>query len=189
MRFIGIDPATTTGFVALDIEGNVLVEKSFRGKGKSIPGGISPEQRMSLENQLFQLLQPGDMIVKEGVAHRTPKLITTSKIHGGLEGMVTRKNLPFDEVAPDAVKKFVAVTGWKGQKGSKQRLKGTKEKKEAMAAAALKHFDYSNPSNDIVDAYIIARISLNLYLAREFKPMIDTFPYQIEVIESILNKA
>ncbi|MFC7559936.1 hypothetical protein ACFQY3_14785 [Paenibacillus farraposensis] len=128
MRFVGIDPATTTGVVALDIEGNVLVEKLLRGKGRDVPGGITPEQKVSLENQLFQLLQPGDVIVKEGIANRTPKLITTSKIHGALEGMITRKKLSFDEAAPNAVKKFVAVTGWKGQQGSKERLKGTKEK-------------------------------------------------------------
>lgn len=39
MRFVGIDPATTTGFVALDEEGNVLVETDVRGEGKVVPGG------------------------------------------------------------------------------------------------------------------------------------------------------
>lgn len=38
MRFLGIDPATTTGFVALDEEGNVLVEEDLRGTGKTVPG-------------------------------------------------------------------------------------------------------------------------------------------------------
>ncbi len=37
-RFVGIDPATKTGFVALDIDGNVLMETELKGKGPKVPG-------------------------------------------------------------------------------------------------------------------------------------------------------
>lgn len=163
-----------------------MVEVTFRGKGKGIAGGLSPEQRMSLENQLYSLLRPGDVILKEGVANGTQMIITTAKIHGGLEGMITRKGLTFEEIAPLAVKKFVDVQSWVGEKGSKVLLKG-KAKKEAMAAAAHKHFGYENVSHDIVDAYIIAKICEAIYRVRNGKPM-DSYPlYQHEVIWSIFD--
>ncbi|WP_081275966.1 hypothetical protein [Paenibacillus polymyxa] len=188
MRFVGIDPATTTGVVALDIEGNVLLQTAIRGKGPKIPGGITTPQLVSLQNQLYQLLQLGDEILKEDAAPGTQKGITTGMIHGNLRTIIHRKGLAFNLVMPSAVKKYVAVTGWTGETGSKRRLKDA-EKKKAMAAAAKLHFGYTHPSHDVVDAYIIARIALNLYRMREYMPLLDNEPYQIEVIESILNKA
>ncbi|MGO4181833.1 hypothetical protein AB4Z17_11675 [Paenibacillus sp. TAF43_2] len=186
MRFVGIDPATNTGFVALDSCGMPFVEELIRGEGKNQPGGISPEQRMSLENQLFVLLKPGDVVLKEGVANGTQMLITTAKIHGGLEGMVTRKGLRYDEIAPDSVKKFVAVESWTGTKGSKVRLDGP-AKKKAMAAAALEQYGYTNPSHDIVDAFIIAKICEAVYRVRNGRSLDEYPPHQSEVIESITD--
>lgn len=188
MRYVGIDPATNTGIVILDAYGNPIIETVLRGKGKSAPGGITQEQRVSLENQLYRLLQPGDVIMKEGIANGTQMLITTAKIHGGLESMITRKELIFDEVAPDAVKKFVNVSGWVGEPGSKQRLQG-KAKKKAMASAALKHFGYQHPSNDVVDAYIIAKIGEAVFRVRSAQQTLDDFQlvYQREVIWSIVD--
>lgn len=186
MRFVGIDPATNTGFVALDPYGMPLVEELIRGEGKNQPGGISPEQRMSLENQLFVLLKPGDVILKEGVANGTQMLITTAKIHGGLEGMVTRKGLRYEEIAPESVKKFVAVESWTGAKGSKVRLDGP-AKKKAMAAAALEQYGYTNPSHDIVDAFIIAKICEAVYRVRNGGSLDDYPPHQSEVIWSIID--
>lgn len=188
MRFVGIDPATHTGVVILDAAGNPILETVLVGKGRSAPGGITQEQRVSLENQLYRILQPGDEIMKEGIGYATERVVTTAKIHGGLESMITRKGLTFDEVAPDAVKKFVGVSNWTGEKGSKQRLKG-KAKKEAMAAAALEHFGYSNPRHDVVDAYIIAKIGEAVYRVRSGEKTLDDFEliYQREVIWSIID--
>lgn len=187
-RFVGIDPATFTGVVILDADGRPIGETVLKGKGKSAPGGITQEQRVSLENQLYSILRPGDVITKEGIGHATEMLITTAKIHGGLEGMITRKGLEFDEVAPNAVKKYVNVSGWVGEPGSKQRLKG-KAKKEAMAAATLEHFGYSNPRHDVVDAYIIAKIGEAVYRVRHGEKMLHDFhlEYQREVIWSIID--
>lgn len=188
-RFVGIDPATHTGVVILDAVGTPILETVLVGKGRAAPGGITQEQRVSLENQLYRILQPGDEIMKEGIGYATERVVTTAKIHGGLESMITRKGLTFDEVAPDAVKKFVGVTNWIGEKGSKERLKG-KSKKEAMAAAALEHFGYSNPQHDVVDAYIIAKIGEAVYKARNGGDMDDyRLLYQREVIWSIIDPA
>lgn len=187
MRIVGIDPATHTGVVILDVAGTPILETVLVGKGKSAPGGITQEQRVSLENQLYRILQPGDVIMKEGIGYATERIVTTAKIHGGLESMITRKGLTFDEVAPDAVKKFVRVSNWVGEKGSKQRLKGS-AKKKVMAAAALEHFGYSNPSHDVVDAYVIAKIGEAVYRVRNGGSL-DDYPriYQREVVWSIVD--
>lgn len=188
MRFVGIDPATTTGLVALDIDGNVLIETELKGKGPKEPGGISMEQLVSLENQLFQVIQPNDEIAIEQPAMNTPKGVTTGMIHGGCRTMIHRKKMVFNDVNPTRTKKYVGVTGWTGEQGSKRRLKD-KEKKKAVGDAVKEHFGYTHKSDNVVDAYIIARIALNLYRMREYMPLLDNEPYQIEVIESILNKA
>ncbi|MNW38935.1 hypothetical protein D3C74_160150 [compost metagenome] len=189
MRFVGIDPATNTGVVILDADGNPILETVIRGKGRTQPGGISLEQRVSLQNQLYRLLQSGDVVIKEAIAHGTPRLITSSKIHGGLEDMITRKGLRFDEVAPAAVKKFVRAKNHKIVDGVKRKLTSEKEKKGAMAEAALEHFNYSNPSHDVVDAYIIAQIGMAVHQVRSGEKTLEDFKliYQREVIWSIID--
>lgn len=188
MRFVGIDPATKTGFVALDIDGKVLEQVELKGKGPAVKGGISVEQLVSLENQLFGLLIPGDEIMIEQPAMGTQKGVTTGMIHGGLRTMIHRKNLGFNEINPIWTKKYVSVTGWTGEVGNKRRLKDT-EKKKAVADAAKEMFGYSHKSDNVTDAYIIARAAVNLYRMREYMPLLDTQPYQIEVTEAILNKS
>lgn len=188
MRFVGIDPATKTGLVALNDSGEVILEMELQGKGKKEQGGISVEQLVDLENQLYTLLKPGDEIVIEQPAAGTQKGVTTGMIHGGLRTMIQRKGLRFHEINPVHTKKYVGVTGWKGEPGSKVRLKD-KEKKAAVAAAVKELFGYLHKSDNVVDAYIIARAALNLYLLREYKPLLDTLPQQVEVVQAILEKA
>lgn len=183
MRLVGIDPATVTGFVAIDLDGNVLVAKDLKGNGK---GAMDVKQLVSLENLFYQHIQRFDEILIEDAAPSTQKGITTGMIHGGIRTMIHRKNLAFNVISPNAVKKYVAVTGWTGEIGNKRRLKD-KEKKAAMKKACLEHFGFTHKSDNVVDAYIIARIALNLYLLRELQPVLDTKPYQIEVINSILE--
>lgn len=188
MRFVGIDPATATGFVALDEQGDVLEEVELKGAGKVMKGGITDEQLADLGHQLYKHLKPGDEVVMEDAAPGTQRGITTGMIHGVLRYMIRRRSLNPNFVAPAAVKKYVGVTGWIGEAGNKRRLVD-KEKKKAIKDAVKEHFGYTHKSDNVIDAYIIARIALNLYLMREYKPLLDTLPYQVEVVESILNKA
>lgn len=185
MRFVGIDPATVTGLVALDSNGNALVAMDLKGKGK---GALDVKQLVSLENLIYQHIQRFDEILIEDAAPGTQRGITTGMIHGGIRSMIHRKKLAFNVLSPNSVKKYVGVTGWKGEVGNKVRLKGP-EKKAAMKKAVLNHFGFTHKSDNVIDAYIIARIALNLYLRRELKPMIDTASYQVEVVESILEGA
>lgn len=187
MRFVGVDPATKTGVVILDEQGNVIFEDELKGEGRKVKGGISTEELVSLENKFYKIIKPEDEISIEQPAMGTQMGVTTGMIHGGLRTMIFRKGLAFWDVNPAWTKKYVKVTGWVIENGKKRRFKDN-EKKKAMKDAALEHFGYTHKSDNVVDAYIIARIALNLYLMREYKPLLDTETYQVEVLESILNK-
>ncbi|WP_256846862.1 hypothetical protein [Paenibacillus sp. Pae108] len=165
----------------MDEYGNILEAKDLTGKSKD-----DIEKLIELENEVYRHLRKEDEIVIEAPPFDTQRAITAGMIHGGIRTMVYRKGLRFNEAAPNAVKKYVAVTGWVGEPGSKRRLKD-KEKKAAVKAAVLEHFGFEHKSDNVVDAYIIARIALNLYRCREFMPLLDTLPYQLEVVQDILN--
>jgi crossover junction endodeoxyribonuclease RuvC len=154
-RYVGIDPATCTGFCAIDERGNVLVEVEL---GKSVNGGLTIPQLIELENKISTLLEPDDVIMFESPGFATQKAVTTGMIHGGLRTAVHRKGLTFDEVTPAQVKKYVGVTGWIVEEGKKRRLVD-KEKKAAIKEAVLERFGYTHNSHNVVDAFILAQIS------------------------------
>ncbi|WP_025706242.1 hypothetical protein [Paenibacillus graminis] len=177
MRFVGIDPATTTGFVALDEDGNVLVATDVRGEGKRVPGGISTSMLVSLENKVYSLLKPGDIITIEQPAVGTQMAVTTGMIHGGLRSMIYRKGLEYIDVNPQRTKKFV---------NRNQRVP-TSEKKKHIAAGVLEHYGYQHSSDNVTDAYILARIAMELEEARRTGYIKKTPLFQYEVIKAILE--
>ncbi|MGG1638279.1 hypothetical protein [Paenibacillus sp. NRS-1760] len=179
MRFVGIDPATRTGIVALNLKGEVLVEMELKGKGPA--GAMSTPQLVDLENQLYKLLLKGDLIVIEDASAGTQKGITTGMVHGGLRSMIYRRELDFDISNAMWTKKYVGVKVEKGQT--------EKQKKDAIGAAVLEQFGYSHKSHNVVDAYIIARIALNLYLMRNYEPLLDNERHQVEVVQGIMERA
>lgn len=187
MRHVGVDPAKTTGFVALDEYGNVLVEIDVHGDGKRVPGGISIGMLVSLENKFYGLLRPDDKIAIEQPAYGTQTAVTAGMIHGGLRTMMFRKGFTeFIEVNPARTKKFVNVESWTGEKGKKRRL-NSEEQKAAVKAGALAHFGYTHPVHDVIDAYIIAKISLAVYSVRNGGSLDIYTSYQQEVIRDIIS--
>lgn len=181
MRFVGIDPSTKTGLVALDEDGNVLKQKELKGIGNE-----DPKRIVTLTDELMDYMQPDDVRVIESPGLATQRAVQAGWIHGSMRNALYRRSFHYYDVAPSAVKKFVGVTGWTGEKGSMKRLKG-KEKKDAVAEAVLKHYGYSHPSDNVVDAYIMAQIARGIwYTQSNYWRMRD---YQEEVIQTILNPA
>ncbi|MGM0863398.1 MAG: hypothetical protein ACQEWF_01825 [Bacillota bacterium] len=124
MRFVGIDPSTKTGFVALDDHGIVVREKELTGVG-----GQDPKWMITLINEIITYVQPGDIICIEGFPYSTQKAMFAGGLHHGIRNELYKRKLPYYEVAPNAVKKYVGVTGWTGEKGSKKRLTGPQKKR------------------------------------------------------------
>lgn len=180
MRFVGIDPSTKTGFVALDENVNIYKQKELKGLGS-----VDPKRIVTLTDEVMDHVHSGDSIVIESPGLSTQRAVQTGWIHGSMRNALYRRNVAYHDVAPNAVKKFVNVTGWTGEPGSKRRLKD-KEKKAAVAKAVLEHFGFSHPSDNVVDAYIMAQIARTIWFTQHEIPIVLT-DYQQEVVETILN--
>jgi crossover junction endodeoxyribonuclease RuvC len=180
VRFVGIDPSTKTGFVALDESGMVVRAKELTGVGD-----VDPKRMTTLINEIIAHIKPGDIICIEGFPYDTQRAMFAGGIHHGIRNELYKRKLKYYEIAPNAVKKYVAVTGWTGEKGSKERLTGP-QKKLAVMKAVNEHYGFMHKSDNVVDAYILAKIALDLTfsLNGEFGLLPS---YQNEVIQSILQ--
>lgn len=185
MRFVGIDPSTKTGFVALGQGGMVLKEKELKGIGAK-----DPKRMVTLIDEVISYVRPGDIICIEGFPFDTQRAMFAGGLHHGIRNELFKRGLSFYEAAPNAVKKYVGVTGWTGEVGHKKQLKGP-EKKQAVMKAVEEHFAYTHPSDNVVDAYILAEIARQLWMDENDKanPFILSYleTYQSEVIDTILR--
>ncbi|GIN60512.1 hypothetical protein J27TS8_05050 [Robertmurraya siralis] len=180
MRFVGIDPSTKTGFVALDEHGEVLVVKELTGLGKE-----DPKRMATLIDDVMRHVQKDDYIVIEGFGYASQQAIQLGGIGWGIRMSLLRRGLNYYEVAPNSVKKYVGVSDWKGEPGSKVRLQG-KEKKKVVMDAVRDIYGFYYNSDNVMDAYIMARIAMNLFLAEETGAVLAP-KHQLEVIDTILN--
>lgn len=180
MRFIGLDPSTKTGFVALDESGQVLRAKELTGTGSK-----DPIRMITLIDEVMAHIQKDDIIVIEGFGFATQQGIQLGGIGWGIRMALTRRGHKYLEVAPNALKKFVNVTGWTGEVGNKKRLTGPQKKKEVMNSV-IDHYGFINKSDNIVDAYILAQIARTMYQFNR-PDFIGCPVYQAEVVESVLG--
>ena len=175
MRFIGIDPASKTGFVALDENGNVLKAKELTGISDK-----DPKRMVTLVDEVMNHIGPMDVICIEGFSFNSTGQGVDFQYGLGwnIRNSLFRRRFNYYEVAPNAVKKFVGVTGWTGEPGSKTRLTGP-QKKRAVMNAVEEHFGFTHPSDNVVDAYIMAQIARSLVLKKV------QFNYQAEVLTKV----
>jgi crossover junction endodeoxyribonuclease RuvC len=129
-------------------------------------------------------LKPADIICIEGFPFDTQKAMFAGGLHHGIRNELFKRNLKYYEVAPNAVKKFVGVTGWEGEKGSKNRLTGP-QKKKAVIKAVEEQFQYEHKSDNVVDAFILAQIALHIHTASQSFSLLPE--NQSEVIHTILK--
>ncbi|MEW4221439.1 hypothetical protein Q0O04_19410 [Rossellomorea marisflavi] len=107
-------------------------------------------------------------------------------MHHGIRNELFKRRLPYNEFAPNTVKKFVGVTGWTGEKGSKKRLTGRQKKREVMKAV-FNTFGYEHRSDNVVDAYILAKIAFAIFVIKETREITLTVN-QSQVVQSILQE-
>lgn len=182
MRFVGIDPATRTGFVALDPSGSVLKAKEITGAGST-----SVRKIRSLANEIYLHLGSQDEVCIEGFALDARDTNKVSSGNGWAARMaVDRAGLKYIEATPGQLKKFVNVSNWIGEKGSKKRLDG-KTVKKLVIASVHEHWGFEAVTDNIADAFVLAKIMEAIYKVKNGYP-IENYPaYQQEVIMSILH--
>jgi len=182
MRFIGIDPSTKTGFVAIGEHGQVLKEKEITGIGS-----VDPKRMRTMIIDVMDHIRKNDVIAIEGFGFASQQAVQNGGIGWGIRMALDARKINYIEVAPNALKKYVGVTGWTGEVGNKKKLSGP-EKKKAVKKAVIEHFNYSHKSDNVIDAYVLAQIALSHFVVQETNS-IKLIHYQAEVIDTILKGA
>lgn len=162
MRFVGLDPSTKTGFVALDENGQTLRAKELTGVGNK-----DPKRMITLIDEIVRHIEPDDFIVIEGFGFSTTQGIMLGGIGWGIRMNLVRCGLKYIEAAPAAVKKFSTGKG--------------NAKKDAMAVPIFKKWGFEHSSDNVRDAYVLAQIAKSLYTKK-----VD-YDYQADVIKTIIN--
>ncbi|GAK05634.1 hypothetical protein JCM19037_4147 [Geomicrobium sp. JCM 19037] len=174
MRFLGIDPSTKTGFVALSGTGQIIKAKELTGIGDK-----DPKRMRTMIHDVAAHMQPNDHVGIEGFGFASQQAVQNGGIGWGIRMMLDAKGFNYLDIAPNTVKKYVHVTGWVGEKGNKQRISGP-HKKKAVIKAIKTHYNLTFPSDNVADAFLIARITLDLWKAKNgYKQTL--LPYQQEV--------
>ncbi|MFJ7756296.1 hypothetical protein ACQKGI_20110 [Peribacillus muralis] len=185
MRFVGIDPASKTGFAAIDEDGVVLRGKELTGLGDK-----DPKRMSTLIDEIIAHIRKDDVICIEGFPFDTQKAMFAGGLHWGIRNTLYKRGFTYYEAAPNAVKKYVNVSGWVGEVGRKKRLTGPQKKKVVMQAV-YEQYGFSHPSDNVVDAYILAEIAKDLWTVESgIECAINSgylSSYQAEVIDTILN--
>lgn len=154
---IGIDPSlTSTGLVVLGRDGDLAVAEALRP-----PKGLTGAARLDALHQQFSRwlrstraaidlgrYEAPIVAALEGYGYsaNSQRLAELGEWVGLIKWELWRNNIGFFVVPPARLKKF--VTG-----------KGTAQKDE-MRLAIYKRWHFEHPSNDVVDAYGLARIAL-----------------------------
>lgn len=162
MRFVGIDPSTKTGFVALDKSGHVLRAKELTGVGNE-----DPKRMITLINNIMDHIQPNDFIVIEGFGFSTTQGIMLGGIGWGIRMALARRGFKYIEVAPGQLKKFATGKG--------------NTKKENMILPIYQKWGFEHSSDNVRDAYVLAQVGRSLIRKKV------SSKYQKEVIETIMN--
>ncbi|GKU79806.1 hypothetical protein [Paenibacillus sp. L3-i20] len=164
MRFIGLDPSTRTGFVALDVDGNVIVAKEIEGEGKTDP------KRMATQiDSIISHIKHDDIICIEGFGFASQQAIQLGGIGWGIRMALFRCNIPFIEASPSQLKKFATGKG--------------NTPKDGMAVPIYKRWGFENKSNNVTDAFVLAQIAFTL----KSNMAIQINQTQQEVVQAIKN--
>jgi len=168
VRFIGLDPSTKTGFVALNEYGQVLKAKELTGVGSE-----DPVRMITMIDEIAAHIQKEDIIVIEGFGFATQQGIQLGGIGWGIRMALARRGFKYIEVSPSQVKKFATGKG--------------NTKKEDMILPLFKHWGFENSSDNVRDAYILAQIAKGLKTF-DTKILTNEFTnYQLEVLAAINN--
>jgi crossover junction endodeoxyribonuclease RuvC len=168
MRFIGIDPSTKTGFVVLDEKGEVITSTEITGIGKEDPRRMLTMIHYIMDSVNFHAKEGEILIAIEGFPFTSQQAIQLGGIGWALRMAFYKKGYSYIEVAPNALKAYVGVTGWVGEKGNKQRLKG-KDKKLAIKAAMEEKYGMSWNSDNINDAFILAMMAREKHIKERIR--------------------
>lgn len=151
LHVIGIDVSTKTGLVALDHDGKVADAREL--ELESVPVGSGPGARMVRLMEFQRLIQVAlvsritKLAVIEGYSHASKfNNYVQTELGVAVRMACYRASVPFVEVSPSTLKKFATGVG----KGDKSLIR----------LGVYKRWGFEHASDNVVDAYVLARIGL-----------------------------
>jgi len=140
MRSVGLDIATNLGLAL--VEGN-----ECKGKSLSFPKqkGFARLQLIASEVERILLVWQPELVMVEGYGFGNRfTLVTLAEVGTVVRVVLNNLKLPWLEVAPTTLKKWATGNG--------------AAKKDQMAAAAKKQFNFESPYHDVIDAFWLAKM-------------------------------
>lgn len=142
MRYVGIDPSTKTGLVILDKHGEILDSMEITSKARD------PERMCDIIDQVMEQLEPNDEVAIEGFAYGA-KGNAVGILYGigwGIRMALWERRYDYQEIAPSALKKFASGKG--------------NIRKDDLAVQIYKRWGFEHPSDNVRDAYVLARMAM-----------------------------
>jgi crossover junction endodeoxyribonuclease RuvC len=146
MRYVGIDPSTKTGLVIIDKQGNIINTQDVTTKVKE-----DPQRFSDLAEKIIDELEPNDCIFIEGFSYGSKGAGVSFQYGLGwiIRHMLLERGYEYTEVPPTSVKKFATGKG--------------NAKKDAMVLPIFKHWGFEHSSDNVRDAYVLARMAKGIY--------------------------
>lgn len=171
MLFGGIDPSLTgSGFVILD-EFCKIVDKI-----KLSTPTVGVERLYHLELKLLEFLDKYPqikLICIEGAAYReTGRIFHIGQWSGIHQLTLYKRGIPFFEVAPLQLKKYVSGVG-------------KNQGKETIMLDVFKNFGEEIRDNDIADAYVLSKVAHDYFFMYSLNKRVELKKYQVEVLKKL----
>jgi len=162
IRYIGIDPSTKTGFVALARNGIVITEQEITGKSDK-----DPKRMVTLTEKIIKSLRRDDVICVEGFSYgsRGRGMSFQFGLGHAIRNELYKNEVGYTIVTPSQLKKFATGKG--------------NTSKDNMILPIYKRWGYEHDSDNVRDAYILAQI------ARAIDGRGELVKYQKEVIKEL----
>lgn len=160
MRFVGIDPSTKTGVVALDESGNVLTAKEITGIGKKDPKRVGT----LTDNVMTFVKDSGVHVAIEAYAFgSTGQGVSFQYSIGALiRDRLWRRGVEPKEINPHWLKKWLSIDRYEGvpekQGGEGRKHRKSEDVKLEIISKIHDLYGFKTDSNNIADAYVIAQI-------------------------------
>lgn len=145
----------------------MLRAKELTGVGKD-----DPKRMVTLIDEVIRHLQPDDVVCIEGFGFASRQAIQLGGIGWGIRMAMFRRGWNYIDVAPAQLKKFASGKG--------------NTKKDELAVHIFKRWGFEHSSDNVRDAYVLARIAEATFKA-EIGQIGDYTNYQHQVIQGILN--
>ena len=152
MRYVGLDLSTKTGLVILDKSGQVIKAEEITTKEKN-----DPQRMIILTEEIMSNLKEDDVIAIEGFSYGSRGRGISFQFGYGYAVRIAlfTANKPFLIVTPSQVKKYATGKG--------------NSSKDNMILPIFKKWGFEHDSDNVRDAYVLAKIAFDLKTDKETK--------------------